>query len=292
MAIGILPLWVPRVAQIMAKAGVPWRVWVAIGWNESGFNPFAHNKGTAKNPEDSVGIFQLNRNGGQGSGHSVEELQDPITNATIAAKYIGPAVAHCGPENITCIAVNSGHPGQVSEGDNRVQKIKSTYNFLGGFDFATGVGKLIEGSAQIPDAPSLPDLSNLDPVAIGHDLVTGAGQAIRDWWHRLQEADREVKIKMYTPVIGWATGVTMLGMGLYGAVVKSAPGQITTSIAKMVPNPYVSGAGSVVEQSGRLFGGSSGSRTIVIRGIQQPVRPTKRNPTPTPKTKTLRYRVP
>ncbi|HWL95180.1 MAG TPA: phage tail tip lysozyme, partial [Phycisphaerae bacterium] len=46
----------------------------AIG--ESNLNPRAHNT----QGEDSVGLFQLNRRGGVGTGHTVERLMDPAFN--------------------------------------------------------------------------------------------------------------------------------------------------------------------------------------------------------------------
>jgi uncharacterized protein (TIGR02594 family) len=46
---------------------------------ESGLDPNAH----AIVGEDSVGLFQLNRNGGLGTGHSVSELMDPDANIAI-----------------------------------------------------------------------------------------------------------------------------------------------------------------------------------------------------------------
>jgi hypothetical protein len=45
---------------------------------ESGLNPMARSPVTEK--EDSVGLFQLNRKGGVGTGHSVQDLQDPNKN--------------------------------------------------------------------------------------------------------------------------------------------------------------------------------------------------------------------
>jgi len=55
---------------------------VANAWAESRFDPNAHNtKG-----EDSVGLFQMNRRGGLGSGHSVENLKDPAYNIDLAIK--------------------------------------------------------------------------------------------------------------------------------------------------------------------------------------------------------------
>lgn len=55
----------------------------AIG--ESKLNPKAHNT----HGEDSVGLFQLNRNGGVGSGHSVERLKDPAFNTQLIIAEAG-----------------------------------------------------------------------------------------------------------------------------------------------------------------------------------------------------------
>jgi hypothetical protein len=46
---------------------------------ESNLNPNA----ASAPPDQSVGLFQLNRAGGLGAGHSVAELQDPATNINI-----------------------------------------------------------------------------------------------------------------------------------------------------------------------------------------------------------------
>lgn len=54
---------------------------VANAMAESNLNPNAHNK-TGK--EDSVGLFQMNRNGGLGTGYTVEQLKDPNTNIDLA----------------------------------------------------------------------------------------------------------------------------------------------------------------------------------------------------------------
>jgi uncharacterized protein (TIGR02594 family) len=47
---------------------------------ESGLDPRKRNTAS---PEDSVGLFQLNRNGGEGAGHTVEDLMDPDRNIAI-----------------------------------------------------------------------------------------------------------------------------------------------------------------------------------------------------------------
>jgi len=53
---------------------------VANAVAESSLNPNAHNK----QGEDSVGLFQVNRNGILGRGYSVEQLKDPETNIRVA----------------------------------------------------------------------------------------------------------------------------------------------------------------------------------------------------------------
>jgi hypothetical protein len=56
------------------------RAAVANAVAESGLNPNAHNT----RGEDSVGLFQMNRNRGLGTGYSVDELKDPETNIALA----------------------------------------------------------------------------------------------------------------------------------------------------------------------------------------------------------------
>lgn len=53
---------------------------VANAIAESGLNPNAHNT----RGEDSVGLFQMNRDKGLGKGYSVEQLKDPNTNIDLA----------------------------------------------------------------------------------------------------------------------------------------------------------------------------------------------------------------
>jgi hypothetical protein len=54
---------------------------VANAMAESGLNPNARNN---NGKEDSIGLFQMNRNGGLGEGHSVENLKDPNYNIDLA----------------------------------------------------------------------------------------------------------------------------------------------------------------------------------------------------------------
>lgn len=62
--------------------GVPRNWMLAICKFESGFRPDALNdKG-----EYSVGLFQLNMQGGVGTGYTEEQLKNPVLNSEIAAK--------------------------------------------------------------------------------------------------------------------------------------------------------------------------------------------------------------
>ena len=97
---------------------------------ESGGNPLARNQTAA---EDSVGLLQLNRKGGQGQGYSVEELLMPRRNLQIGVPPIAAAVRKCcqrvipTDQEMHCVFVNSGHPGGgVAIGDTRIQRLIRT----------------------------------------------------------------------------------------------------------------------------------------------------------------------
>lgn len=120
-------------------------VWVPILLAESGGNASAyHGPNTAvwggnfSATEESAGLFQLNRMGGQGSGYEVETLMNPITNASIARKSIFPAYQRAieaaggigAFPDIIAISIESGHPGPVPRNDARVLHIQSIYQAI------------------------------------------------------------------------------------------------------------------------------------------------------------------
>lgn len=67
------------ITQVANELGVPANLALAIAQEESGFNPTASGDGG-----HSIGVFQLNDAGGEGSGMSVAARQDVATNARIA----------------------------------------------------------------------------------------------------------------------------------------------------------------------------------------------------------------
>lgn len=133
-------------------AGVPLDLAYALIAVESGFDPNAHN---LTQFEDSVGLLQLNRMGGQGQGYTVEELKDPRRNLQIGLPYIARAfAASWSPdilpyEFIWLVSVRSGHPGDVARDDYRIRRIAQVW---GCFFPAAGISGPQGAPAAAPSA--------------------------------------------------------------------------------------------------------------------------------------------
>lgn len=82
---------------------------------ESSLNPKARN---TRGGEDSVGLFQMNRNGGLGSGYTVEQLSDPNFNIDLAI-----AAAKKSPKFMSATNVNDAIAAFVQD----VEKPRDTY---------------------------------------------------------------------------------------------------------------------------------------------------------------------
>lgn len=111
-------------------AGVPLDLAYAFIGAESAFNPAARRRSSI---EDSVGLLQLNRQGGQGEGFSVAQLRDPRTNLQIGLPAIRRAYEQVWTpsidpfEFIYQVAVRSGHPGAVDRADPRITRIANIW---------------------------------------------------------------------------------------------------------------------------------------------------------------------
>ena len=114
-----------------ARAGVPLDLAYTFIAAESGFDPTAHNLTPY---EDSVGLLQLNRIGGQGQGYTVQQLKDPRLNLQIGLPYIRAAFQATWSPTITpyefiwLVSVRSGHPGDVARNDYRIVRIATIWN--------------------------------------------------------------------------------------------------------------------------------------------------------------------
>lgn len=134
------------------RADVPLDIAYAIIAVESGFNPSAHN---LSDIEDSVGLLQLNRRGGQGTGYTVAQLMDPTLNLRIGLPHIAAAFrAAWSPtiepyEFIYQVATRSGHPGPVLRSDPRILAIARAWGC-----FFQGVG--VAGPSGAPAAAAAP----------------------------------------------------------------------------------------------------------------------------------------
>lgn len=113
-----------------AAAGVPLDLAYTFIAVESGFDPRAR----AQTPqEDSVGLLQLNRLGGQGQGYTVAQLMDPRFNLRVGLPPIRRAYEQslgldAAPvEFIYQVATRSGHPGLIPRTDPRMLRIVTTF---------------------------------------------------------------------------------------------------------------------------------------------------------------------
>lgn len=193
-----LPNWFDSVKAAMS--GVPIPVWLGILLAESGGNPEASNTTL---PDDSHGLFQLNRRGGQGAGWSIEALHNPALNANIARPAIkrGYDAAYQAMVEIPLsalpmadIAIDSGHPGQDAgksrqemREDSRIRRIVAIYEAAqaahvqsGGSDTAVWKAAVLaynggaESDTTLP-LPGLPGQSDIPAaVAGGADVVADA----------------------------------------------------------------------------------------------------------------------
>jgi hypothetical protein len=146
------------IRQEAQAAGVPLDLAYAIIAVESGFDPDAHVDNAL---EDSVGLLQLNRRGGQGAGFSVATLSDPLTNLRLGLPHIAAAFAAVWTptidpyEYIYQVATRSGHPGPVPRDDPRIRRLAEVWSC---FYPAAGnlyMGSLSPESAQPGPAQSL-----------------------------------------------------------------------------------------------------------------------------------------
>lgn len=70
------------------------RMAVLTAWYETRLNPSLSN---TKKPDDSWGLFQLNRNGGIGKGHEPSTLLDPVENSKILAGVVKKKISIFAP---------------------------------------------------------------------------------------------------------------------------------------------------------------------------------------------------
>lgn len=131
-----------QVLELIQEVAAEHRVapfWVlGIVLAESGGDPTARN---VTEYEDSVGLLQLNRFGGQGQGYTVTELLYPRRNLELGIPYITQAIARCRPNTVPtdtqmyCMFINSGHPGRgPTFQDPRIQRLieltKAAWEYL------------------------------------------------------------------------------------------------------------------------------------------------------------------
>lgn len=117
-----------RAAAIFASTDE--HVAMAIAMAESGFDPNIEGDAGC-----SIGLFQLNTCGGQGSDYAnnKDALKDPKLNANIAIRAIAVAVLQFRDAGLPVdvyvreVARHSGHPGYVDLNDQRLLNIRDDF---------------------------------------------------------------------------------------------------------------------------------------------------------------------
>lgn len=189
-----LPSWWQQAKSVLAPVPIP--LWAAIIWAESGGNPTASN---VKPPDDSHGLFQLNRNGGQGAGYTVEQLENPLFNLGVGRMAVARAYLEVnGGEHplsqneVEQIAIRSGHPGPVPATDPRIQRIVSLWTAAasvqaqGDEAMVQAMGGVTEGQTPAQAAAGAAAAAG-NPVgaavadAIG-GVVAGIGTNLQAWF--------------------------------------------------------------------------------------------------------------
>lgn len=238
-----LPQWVPQIFSMFQ--GVPFHIWGAIMYEESGFNPRAKN---LKLPDESYGLLMLNRNGGQGRGHSPEALLDPINNVLIGMPPIRAAYAKYG-DDVASVARFSGHPsenGSVPPGDPRIQRIVRTSGFIKAAGSPMeALGKLLAG-VQLPDVGSYVP----SPGNIGAGIVTGIGDAWNSFVENWRSSTRDLLIDKYGPMTLGIAGVGSLIVGVILMAAQSPPGQAIGDALVVAGPPQAKAAGVAIKAAG------------------------------------------
>lgn len=271
----------------MDEHGVPVKVWAPIAYQESTFNPDASN---TVPPDDSWGLFAENRRGGQGAGHPGSWLQDPVNNAMLAAPWFQHAMSVCGPDDIVCIALHSGHPSQTGSapGSALPGRILGSYNAIktetddasiytslmaghtsgGGSSSggsSTGLGSFFDGLAQ-----------GLFPGLFGPSsgAVTGGNPVTPPTYSGSAFAEQSA------PLIFGILGLGSLIWGIMAAAITSPPGQAAVAAGKASGNAQL----QVAAAGAQAVGGAPAAAGRTVGGVVRAGRSqgTSRPATPTP----------
>lgn len=151
-------------------AGVPLDLAYTFIAVESSFDPNTYVNNAL---EESVGLLELNRRGGQGTGYTVAQLKDPTTNLRIGLPHIRAAFESAWTPGVApsrfiyLVATRSGHPGPVEESDYRIKNIRVAWAL-----FYPAVGASLQGPG--PSTTPAPGPTN----AGGPGLAANVGAAM------------------------------------------------------------------------------------------------------------------
>ncbi len=172
---------------------VPVTLAYAIAWVESKFRPLAlgdwiYPNGAIANPGDpgahprSIGIYQLNREGGLGSGIDLQTLADPFSNAYYALSHLAETP---NPGNPGMWAAESQNPGNWNEYAQLINQAIATkpWEMLTPTDISNNPGTFDPGN--LPPVEVLPSpIPGRPPIqrpVESTPLVNTTGSNLPDW---------------------------------------------------------------------------------------------------------------
>jgi cell wall-associated NlpC family hydrolase len=154
------------IVQVANQLGIPPALALAIAQQESGMDPNAVGGSSA---QPSYGLFQLEVNGGEGDGLSMQQLLDPWTNAHVALSTVA-AVYRAHPNwsygDIAAAAQRPANPGAYAASVNAL---------VGKYAGISGTAQSSYGTqiAQGVPPPTPPSLSSTVQQLVGQGTAGG-----------------------------------------------------------------------------------------------------------------------
>lgn len=176
-------------------------------------NPAAINS----NGEYSVGIYQENMQGGEGSGYSVSQLENPVLNAEISLSHIAAVQATmpgASPGQIAAAAQRPANPtAYAAEVNANYQKDVAASASAAGLTNAAPASYTITGVSSSSSSSSSSSYATPNGTPIGT-----TGQLLATLDHFLNPRPSELKFLSILPVVSTTLIETVIARLIVGSV--------------------------------------------------------------------------
>ena len=195
------------IAEVARQVGISPATAIATASVETGgsFNPNA----IANTPNEySVGLFQENMKGGEGTGYTVAQLENPILNSQIALSHMAAvqqANPNLNPGQLAAAAQRPAHPNSYAN------EVNAIYNQITG----------ISSTSTTATATNTSSATSANAVANGSPITT-VGKVLAVLDHVLNPRPSEIKIGGILPT-GLSTTLVQTAasrilVGAFGAI--------------------------------------------------------------------------